>query len=133
MGAPILYPQEIEVYYIIPTIRKYLASFIKATGKTQKEIASILHVRESTISQYTTAKRGATITFSISIQEAIKTAATRITSTLDVIRETQHILALIRTSGELCSIHKQLSPFIPQNCNIITMGCAQHLTKKEHP
>ena len=118
----ILQPQELEVFYIIPTIRKYLTIYMKEIGKPQKEIAKILGVQESTISQYVKKKRGAEINLSQEIEAKIKEAVPRINNSFDVIRETQSFLKTIRDSGEMCRIHKQLAD-LPESCDIKIMGC----------
>jgi len=118
----ILQPQELEVFYIIPTIRRYLTVYMKELGKPQKEIAKILGVQESTISQYVRHKRAAEINLSQEIESKIKEAVSRINNSFDVIRETQQVLKVIRDSGEMCKIHKQLAD-IPENCDIKIMGC----------
>ena len=118
----ILQPQELEVFYIIPTIRRYLTVYMKELGKPQKEIAKILGVQESTISQYVRHKRAAEINLSQEIESKIKEAVSRINNSFDVIRETQQVLKVIRDSGEMCKIHKQLAD-IPESCDIKIMGC----------
>ncbi|MFH1405899.1 MAG: hypothetical protein ABIG52_01635 [Nanoarchaeota archaeon] len=57
MTTPNKHPQEIEVWYILPAIRKELVLALKEKGHTQKEIASFLNVTEPAISQYTKEKR----------------------------------------------------------------------------
>lgn len=122
LSQALLHPQEVEVYYIIPTIRHYLAIFMKQSGLKQKEIAKILNIKESTISQYLSDKRGSRFKFSKYLENKIKESALRIKDIYSFITETQSILRLIRESGELCYIHKQLSP-VPGNCNPIETGC----------
>lgn len=118
----LLMPQEIEVYYIIPTIRSYLASCFKEHGMSQKEMASIMGIQESTVSQYLTQKRAAKFNFNEELKGEIMASASRIKNKLDLIREVQHLLRLIRHSREICTIHKQLSD-IPSYCDASQMGC----------
>ena len=70
MSNQMLQPQEVEVFYIIPAIRSYIARFMKKQGRSQKEIARLLGVRESTVSQYMTEKR-ATLHFNEEIKERL--------------------------------------------------------------
>jgi len=118
----LLHPQEIEVYYIIPTIRHYLAAFMKEQGLKQKEIAKILNIKESTVSQYLSNKRGSKFKFSKEIEDSIKESASKIRNNFSLITETQRTLKLIRESHELCKIHKQLSP-VPRTCDPLKTGC----------
>lgn len=118
----VLQPQELEVFYIIPTIRRYMTVYMKEQGKPQNEIAKILGVKESTISQYVKHKRAAEINLSPEIEAKIKDSVNRVSNNLDVIRETQSILKEIKDSRELCKIHKQITK-LPENCDIAVMGC----------
>lgn len=118
----LLQPQEIEVFYIIPTIRKYLALYMKESGKSQREIARILTVKESTISQYFSSKRANEIDFNQKIKDEIKKNSTQVKDALDVIRITQKILTLVREEKILCQVHKKMSK-IPGRCNLESMGC----------
>ena len=46
-------PQEIEVWYLIPALRReFTRIFIKDYGLTQKQTADILGITEAAISQY---------------------------------------------------------------------------------
>ena len=110
-------PQEIEVFYIIPTIRSSLTRYLKQRGMTQKQIASLFGLRESTVSQYVKLRRASSIRFSKDIDKKISESARRIESRFDVIREIQTILKAIRKSGEICSIHKS---FCTLPCNALS-------------
>lgn len=122
MLTRLMQPQEIEVYYIIPTLRRYFAQVLKERKLKQKEIARLLSVEESTVSQYCNAKRASKIIFSQEIGEKIRESTSRMQTPIDTIRETQFLLKYICSSGELCRIHKQLTD-IPRDCNLQVMGC----------
>lgn len=124
-SVDLLLLQEVEVMYIIPTIRRYLAVYMKELGKSQKIIAEHLALRESTVSQYISHKRGCKIVFSNEILTIIKNAAKKIESKFDSIREIQKILKHIRNSQEICKIHKQVAD-MPENCNPVDLGCIYH-------
>ena len=130
MQTALLYPQEIEVFYIIPALRCHFAKYLKSLGNSQKEIAKMLMVRESTVSQYMTAKRATKITFQKEIEKEIQKSAAKIKSHLDIIRETQRILTQMRSSGNICALHKQLAK-IPLHCNHQEMGCSIPLKNEE--
>ncbi len=119
----ILQPQEVEVFYIIPTIRSSLTKYFKQAGLSQKEIAKLLGIQESTVSQYVNSKRASKIKFSPIVEQKISESAQNIKSKIDVIRETQSVLRFIRNSGEICSIHKLLCS-LPEECTISKMGCS---------
>ncbi len=120
----LIMPQEIEVYYIIPTIRKYFAVFMKEKGISQKEIASLLCIQESTVSQYLSNRRASLIKFSENIENEIRKSASQVKNQVDLVRETNKVLKLIRETGEICSIHKKIAN-IPEKCTPEITGCGK--------
>jgi|TARA_Y100000310_G_scaffold302635_1_gene340199 predicted transcriptional regulator len=121
MNLQILHPQEIEFHYILPSIRKYLSLCLKEQGLGQKQIANLLHIRESTVSHYINNKRATKIKFNSKIKETIKEASLRIKSQNDLIRETQTIMNFIKKENLLCDIHKQFVK-LPTNCDLCEVG-----------
>lgn len=110
-------PQEVEVFYILPAIRSRMASALKRQGKSQKEIARLLCVQESTISQYISSKRAADVKFNESIDTEIAEASRKIKTKEDLIKETQGILESVRKDkAVLCGLHKAVSN-VPQGCD----------------
>jgi len=110
-----LLPQEIEVHYIIPTIKRYFSQMMKEQGRKQVEIAKLLEIQEATVSQYLSNKRGHQINFNEAIQSEIRESAKRITNRMTLIAELQRVLHIIRKSGTLCEVHRQFSS-IPEEC-----------------
>ncbi|MSR86139.1 hypothetical protein EXS74_01960 [Candidatus Woesearchaeota archaeon] len=117
-----LHPQEIETFYILPTLRRYFALYLKERGLKQKDIANMLMINTATISQYTSTKRGHKITLNEFILKEIKKSAENIHDQISYIRETQRILKVIRFSGAICEIHKQVSA-VPEGCEQPVTGC----------
>ncbi|MDP3918753.1 MAG: helix-turn-helix domain-containing protein [Nanoarchaeota archaeon] len=122
VNKKLLLPQEVETYYIIPTIRRTFALLMKEKGMKQNDIAKILNVNKAAISQYTSGKRGNKVEFGEEIMEEIKTSANNITTTYDYIKETQRILKVIKEKRSLCGIHKKFC-VIPEGCTPETTGC----------
>ena len=71
MVKKLLQPQEIEVFYILPALRRELAVSLKSAGKSQKAIAGLLGVTEAAVSQYFSSKRASQVKFSDSLKKAI--------------------------------------------------------------
>lgn len=113
----LLQPQEIEVFYVLPALRKELAIVMKANGKSQKEIAKLLAVTEPAVSQYMSSKRASILKFSDKIKEVIKISANNITSENTLMREMQNLVKLIRDERVVCQIHESLGG-APKNCNV---------------
>ena len=113
----VLQPQEIEVFYVIPALRRELALFMKQGGKSQREIAHLLGVTEPAVSQYMTSKRAALVRFNEAIKAAIKASAQRITGAASMLREIQQLLHLVREERVVCRVHESLGS-VPTGCNV---------------
>lgn len=115
-----LMPQEIEVWYLIPALRRELAKiFISDFKKTQKEISKILGVTESAISQYIKSKRASKLKFSKQEIEEIKKAAKKIIS--DEKSSNEHFYKLcvkFRGCQSLCKLHRKQDDSLPKNCDL---------------
>ena len=71
-----LLPQEIQLWYVLPVIRKELALVLIQEHKlSQKSTAKILEVSPAAISQYMSDKRGTDITLTKAMKEEIKRSA----------------------------------------------------------
>ena len=117
MKLQIIQPQEVEVFYILPAIRSRMASALKEGGMSQKDIAKLLCVQESTVSQYINSKRAADVKFTEHINKEVGTAVKRITSKEDLIRETQRILQMAKDENILCKVHKAVAD-VPAHCDV---------------
>ncbi len=113
----LLQPQEIEVFYVLPAIRRELAVCMKADGKSQKEIAKLLGVTEPAVSQYMSSKRASQLKFNDKLKNAIIESAKRITSEISLMREMQRLVHLVRSERVICQIHEALGG-APKSCNV---------------
>jgi len=102
----------------LPTIRKELALiFVRDYNLKQKEIADLLGLRESTISQYLRNKRGKEIELDGKTKEEIKKSAKIIIKNKNkMLTEIQRTCLLIKQKGLLCKIHKRYENI--KNCCI---------------
>ena len=130
----LLHPQEIEVFYILPAIRRQLVLFMKNRGLKQNEIARLLEINSAAVSQYVSAKRGHQIEFQGKVLDEIKISAGRITNQSTLLMETQRLLKLIRESKALCEVHRKFSA-VPAQCDPLSIGCVDkegliHVTAK---
>lgn len=108
MKVPTQHPQEIEVWYILPAIRKELVSTLKETGKSQKEIAKLLNITEAAVSQYVKEKRAKEISFNAEVKQFIKEAAEKIKDQASAFHQIQVINEYIKKSKILCQLHAQI-------------------------
>mgnify|MGYP001413296108 CR=1 FL=1 len=115
-----LLPQEIEVWYLIPSLRKEFAKiFIKDYGLTQKKVAKILGITEAAISQYLNSKRGSESKFSVKEKKEIKKSADKIMKKPgDFMKILYNLCNSLRESKTICELHKNHDKTIPRNCDI---------------
>ncbi|MBI2044240.1 helix-turn-helix domain-containing protein [Candidatus Pacearchaeota archaeon] len=113
-------PQEIEVWYLIPALRRELARiFIEKYDLSQKKAAEILGITESAISQYFSSKRGSEVKFSNKeIIEIEKTAESIIKKNKSVMKGIYDLCIKFRENKTICDLHKNQDKSIPKNCNV---------------
>ncbi len=104
-------PQELEVHFILPAIRRDLTIALKEMGLDQKQIAKHLKITEPAVSQYLNHKRANNdVSFSSEIKEEIKKAAIRIQEGQHPLKETQSLLKAIIKNKVVCGMcHHHLS------------------------
>jgi len=122
MKHTFLQPQEIEVFYILPALRRHLAMYMKLQGLKQNKIAELLHIEKSAVSQYIKKKRGNKVEFSENVLNEIAKSVSKIKDKFSLLGETQRLLRFVRISGDLCRIHKNISN-IPQDCEPEKINC----------
>ena len=112
-------PQEIEVWYVLPALRRALAEEMLKLGISQKAIAGKLHVTEAAISQYIKSKRATEMKFPADIKKLITQSAKRITEQdSGILKETQALCNQIRSKELLCKLHKKHSKADLKNCKV---------------
>ncbi|MCF2137998.1 MAG: hypothetical protein K9W43_12260 [Candidatus Thorarchaeota archaeon] len=127
-------PQEVEVWYILPAIRRELARAMIEAGRRQKDIARMLGITEPAVSQYklrkseTARSRGDTIEFPDDIIPYIKKAANNIMEAWDhrtsdaavyedMTREIIHLIKILRDAGIICEVHRQQAEHVSDDCH----------------
>lgn len=113
-------PQEVEVWYLIPAIRRELTKIlIKDHGLTQKKVSDILGLTESAVSQYIKSKRANTLQFNSDEMEKIKEYADKIMKDKENIKKYLFDLSIkLRGSDSLCKLHKKHDSSIDEHCKI---------------
>ena len=140
-------PQEVEVWYVLPAIRRELAKVMKTKtvprvgedGKkkehkiTQKEIAKMLGVTEPAITQYLLKKKGRrsrgdqVVIPERFLTELDKSADTMIKQyqtgganedMFEVMTfEINRLIKVIRDDGAMCDIHRKFSAHVKDKCS----------------
>ena len=119
-----LLPQEIEVRYIIPSLRKGLSKELQNQGHKQKDIAILLELTPAAVSQYLKDKRG-TLDFNTSVQKEIRLSSKKIIKDPEKLKEEMYKLTdVIKKSGAICQIHRKYDK-VPVHCEL----CFYHENK----
>ena len=100
-------PQELEVWYVIPALRKAFAEAMLKKGLKQKEIAEKLELAKSAVSQYLKSQRGADLKFDKKMLKKIEKSVDNIMKNKSTVKEELMILCnFIKKEGLLCCFHK---------------------------
>ncbi len=99
-------PQEIEVWYIIPAIRREMAnSFSKEHKISYDKIAELMGLTKAAISHYVKNKRAAKIKLHPKASEEVKKSCKRIIKNkTGVIEEISNILKIIKDKKLHCEV-----------------------------
>jgi predicted transcriptional regulator len=109
-------PQEIEIWYIIPAIRREIAKGLIKKGLKQREVARILGVTDAAVSQYFSSKRGSEVRFNQRIKREVKASVDNIIKGSIVMKEIQNICRLCKEDQICCYIHKHHGA--PKDCRV---------------
>jgi len=112
-------PQEIEVFYTLPAVRREIARALLHQGLTQRLIAKKLGVTEAAISQYLSNKRGTIMEYPEKITQAITAAANRIKLADDqaeVRKAIQELSNMMKDDKVICQLHKKHGN-VQEGCN----------------
>ena len=111
-------PQEIEVWYIIPAIRKELAKIlVKKHNQTYQKVGDMLGISKAAISQYLSNKRANKIKFPSQLQKEIEKSANIILKDgKKSVREIQKILKTVRLKKFTCDLCEKYNSDILKFC-----------------
>lgn len=114
-----LTPQEIEVWYVLPAIRRELCrALIIKYKKSQKECAGLLGLTEAAVSQYKKEKRAKGVVFDSKIIGEIGKSAEKLSKNKkSLLSELHRLSSLINIKKVVCGIHKEQCE-VPQKCKI---------------
>lgn len=115
-------PQETMVWYVVPAVRRAIVLDLKEMGLKQKEIAPILGVTESAVSQYVKDKRagsGSKITSIEPLKSKILESSKKIFTDKKqqtMVKEMNKICAFVRDEKIICKFHHINHP--DKKCNM---------------
>ncbi len=111
-------PQEVEVWYIIPAIRKELSKvLVKTHHMTLEKAGEAIGVSKAAVSQYISKKRGKSIVLPKKVISEIKIAAQNIADKkTDAFHEIMNLLKICKNSGVACFACKKFNKGIIGRC-----------------
>ncbi len=112
-------PQELEVWYLLPAIRRELAKEMLKLGMNQSDVAKKLGMTRAAISQYIRLKRAQKITFDKNTLFEIKKSAKHLSvgESSCIIHHMQNISKVAKQNKLLCNLHK--------HCNKLPTACCE--------
>lgn len=113
-------PQEIEVWYIIPAIRRELAKLLTEKYEfTQEKAADILGVSKAAVCQYLTKKRAVNVRFPLKIKGEIEKSAKILANNPKLaLKEILRLLSVIKKIRCSCGICKKYNKGILSLCQM---------------
>ncbi|MHA1934944.1 MAG: transcriptional regulator [Candidatus Thorarchaeota archaeon] len=127
-----LMPQEVEVWYVLPAIRRELTRAMIDKGRPQKDIAKMLGVTEPAVTQYKLKKskrsRGDQVSIPKKIMPEVEKSAETIMKVWDerdngktvyqtMTKEINRIIKILRDEGTLCDIHRDYCEHAEGECD----------------
>jgi hypothetical protein len=113
-------PQEIEVWYLIPSLRRELTKIlIKKHGLSQREVSQILEITEPAISQYLNSKRGRKIDFSpVQMKKIEKIAESIVKDRKNSMKYLYGLCISFRGSPAMCALHRIYDRNVSRKCKV---------------
>lgn len=114
-----LLPQEVEVWYIIPTIRKHLAiQLVKEHNLTLEKTGKIIGVSKAAVSQYIHKKRADKIKINKEMSAEIKNSAEKIAKDETIgLSEILRLVKIAKEKGIACEACKRFNKGILNICH----------------
>lgn len=114
-------PQEIEVWYVIPAIRRELAKcLINSHNVTYEKTGRILGISKAAISQYVSSKRAAKIKLhEKALSEVCSSCNLIVEGKSDAVKEITKILNLIREENLSLEVCGKIKDGVLENCREI--------------
>lgn len=110
--------QEVEVWYVIPSVRKELSKILTSKyGMSYEKVGRILGISKAAVSQYISDKRANKIKLSKKTKEQIEISAEIIYNNNSLaVNEIQRILKFMRENGESCEVCGKYNKNILKYC-----------------
>lgn len=115
-------PQELEIWYLIPALRKEITKIlISDFAMSQRQASETIELTESAVSQYLKSKRGNELKFSKEQMKEINETARKIVEKGNANEELYKLCVKFRGSENLCDLHRKQDPSISKDCDLCVL------------
>lgn len=105
----LIFPQEIEVWYILPAIRKKIALKLVENGMSQKAVAEMMGITPAAVNQYKSKKRAKEEIFDKAMEQELNLSIKNIIQDPELLKdEIIRLNNLLKSKGILCKIYKNI-------------------------
>ena len=112
-----LLPQEIELWYVIPALRREFAMNMSTLGMKNVKIAEVLGLTKAAVSQYFSKTRAVEFKFGEEIKNEIRESVARIINGQEPRLEMQRIINILRENKSVCKFH-HLKEKLDKDCDM---------------
>ncbi len=124
----LIYPQEVEVWFVLPALRKKLCLKLIEKGLSQKEVSQMMNSTQASISQYVKHKRAMEKLFDKELDNEIEKSAVRLVRKKDKLNaEIMRLNEIVKSNGIICQVHKSKS--LLNKKDLPCDSCAYHVKK----
>ncbi len=105
----LIFPQEIEVWYVLPAIRKKIALKLMEKNISQKKVAEMMSVTPSAVCQYKSQKRAKEEIFDAEMEKELETSVINIVEEkTSLASEIIRLNNLMKKKGVVCKIYHKI-------------------------
>lgn len=105
--AKLIFPQEIEVWYVLPQVRKKIALKMVEKGLKQKEVAKIMGITPAAVCQYKGSKRAKEDFFDEEMNKKSDISVKKIIKNNNALaEEIIKLTNLAKSKGIICKLYK---------------------------
>jgi predicted transcriptional regulator len=105
----LVFPQEIEVWYVLPAIRKKIALKLVEDGMSQKAVAELMGITPAAVNQYKSKKRAKEDIFDAELEKELSLSVKRIIGDKQLLsKEIIRLDNLIKQKGIICKIYQDI-------------------------
>jgi predicted transcriptional regulator len=116
-------PQELEVWYVIPAIRRELAKGLVAEGLSQKQVAEKLGLTGAAVSQYLSDKRADKFELPAEMHSRVAAAVKSMAAGhITALQAVQLLTREIESSKTICDLHHRMDSDVPRGCDVCFTG-----------